>query len=423
MCASLLRPLLFPAFLFSSWVAIGQTSTLYADGLLRVRGDDWRQTRVTVVPQFGDPFEVPLGSEQFDLDLGLESTYLVRAEHQNCAAKEVVFDLRVPPAFRSGDFHFRFEIMLEAFKAHETPYTYAKPVGAVFFDPDKADFTYTTDYERISRAPEVATLMTRMTAHVTKHPDPVDAMRGYEALFQDDPNAKPLPKAPAMTEAAKLPSTEDSAVEVDRTMQPHTPYTAKAANRDTTVTKEAPLTPEAAATTTGPGRSSPASALPIELGARPVKTAPSAPSTSPAGVQAHAMEGTTRPTTTETTAVTARTDRTSVKPVVHSTPTRASVKGDVQAMVDDSNARESRISTRFTVPRDTARVASHEFSKWPTMLIQVDRFGYADSTLELRKVTHAYGAVFYFRDGLSITERDYLAEMARHSYQTPSAKP
>src|SRR5690606_22262652 len=123
-----------------------QGSTLYTDGILRVKGADWQDSRLTVMPQFGDAFEIPLTSDHFKLDLGLLSTYLIRAAHEGCATKEIVFDLWVPDAYRNATFRFPFEIILEAFKANEEPYSYEQPIGAVFFDEATADFTYITDY-------------------------------------------------------------------------------------------------------------------------------------------------------------------------------------------------------------------------------------------------------------------------------------
>lgn len=323
----------------------GQTSTLYADGLLRVRGADWRDSRITVVPEFGDPFEIPLSSDHFDLDLGLESSYLVRAVHEGCAAKEIIFDLRVPVQNRSQVFHFPFEILLEVFRPNEEPYGYAHPVGAVFFDPSKEDFIYTTDYQRISQARSVATLVERMDTHISLHPHPENALAGYEALFDQDPNAWPL--------SAPAPALPDSAT--------------AGTNTNSLPSRERP----------------PARTEPIAF------SIPAAPS--PVPVQ---------PTT--------KAPGTYVPPVTEH-------QGDVAVLAVVAPDPESRISTHFALEPTSAQQAMHEFQRLPTMYIQIDRFGNSDSTMELRKVTHAYGAVFYFQNGIAITQRAYTEELAKHA--------
>lgn len=311
---------------------------MYADGLLRVRGGDWRDTRVTVVPEYGDPFEVPLSSDHFDLDMGLESSYLLRAVQVGCAAKEIIFDLRVPVAYRSQVFHFPFEILLEVFKPDEEPYAYAQPVGAVFFDASTEDFVYTTDHRRISLARSMPTLIERMGTHISLHPNPENALAGYEALFDQDLNAGPLPALPvAVAIRDSLPNGK---------LQPGP------------IADHAPAIP-------APARAEPTTA----------------------------MHGTKAPAFSEHQSSPA------VLPVA-------------------MPLAESRISTHFALEPSRAQLAMHEFQKLPTMYIRIDRFGNADHTMELRKVTHAYGAVFYFQDGLAITRRAYEEEFAKHVGRT-----
>lgn len=354
----LLPPALAFAGILFIGTANGQSSTLYADGIVRVQGADWRDSRVTVIPEFGDAFEIPLTSTHFKLDLGLESSYLVRAAHADCAAKEVVFDLHVPAAYRGQDFQFPFEIILEAFKSKEEKFAYAKPVGVVYFDPAKEDFTYTTEYERIEQARAVSSLADRMNEHIMLHPEQADLLADYAALFANDPNAAPL----------------DTAA------------------RDHEQPKKAPPIPLAHDTVT----LEPLATHPVqEVGT----AAPAAP-----------------------TLITPQEDAVPTPP---SLPVMASSRtpapSDIAPAVELPRP-ESRISTQFSVPQTADPHAMREFNQLPTMLIQIDRFGYADSTVELRKVTHAYGAVFYFKDGYSITERAYLEEISRNGYQGQRAR-
>ncbi|MGB5071374.1 MAG: hypothetical protein WBO28_10510 [Flavobacteriales bacterium] len=322
---------------------IAQANTLFTNGRIRVQGADWRDTRITVMPQFGEAFEVPLASDKFDLDLGLFSTYLIRAAHADCATKEIVFDLWVPDAYRNTVFYFPFEIMLETFPDGEKPYSYEHPVGVVFFDEAKADFTYTTDYTEIEQANSLPTMIERMNTYVNLHPKPVDQLAVYEALFAQDPNA-------AIPQGNTTP--------VDQTTSPSVRHTELPPD----VKVEAPTTQRAdpVAPVLGP------QAAPREE--RPAK----------------ATSITTQPSVEEGTAVRSRSS--------------------------------SRISTRLEVPPPPQYLKTHEFSVLPTMLIVIDRFGHNNTSTELRKVTHAYGAVFYFLDGAAITERTYdekLAEFTR----------
>ena len=70
------------------------------------------------------------------------------------------------------------------------------------------------------------------------------------------------------------------------------------------------------------------------------------------------------------------------------------------------------MSTRLEVPSTEKPPGSHELNVLPTMVIVIDRFGKGTTSTELRKVTHAYGAVFYFQDGAAITERTYRQLLA-----------
>lgn len=304
-----------------------QGSTLYTNGKVRVKGGDWRDTRITVMPQFGDAFEIPLTSDQFDLDLGLLSTYLVRAAHDGCAAKEIVFDLWVPAAYRNSVFTFPYEILLESFKPNEQPYRYDHPVSGVFFDETAGAFTYTTDYSSIQKARELPTLVERMATHISLHPKPEDPMAGYIALLAHDPNA----------EGAQTNSNE-----AERAATP-------------TVTEMSTLPPP----------------LPKAPQPEPEPAAPPAP----------------EPTKSPAPGT----------PKAPSTAERGGTR----------NVSSSHMTTRlaYIAPKDAH--SSHELNVLPTMVVVIDRFGNASTSTEVRKVTHTYGAVFYFKDGESITERAY----------------
>lgn len=323
-----------------------QGSTLYTDGILRVKGADWQDSRLTVMPQFGDAFEIPLTSDHFKLDLGLLSTYLIRAAHEGCATKEIVFDLWVPDAYRNATFRFPFEIILEAFKANEEPYSYEQPIGAVFFDEATADFTYTTDYSSIKKARSLPALVERMQTHISLHPEPVDPLEVYGAMFAHDPNAEQPRVISSADHQSDLPAAPQDTVMAPPSMPP-------------------PMTPSPAAMATASATVTP--------GPRP-----SPPGPAPAAARVN-------------------------------TAASAPAAGERN---NSENATSSHMATRVEVPAPEQPTGSHELNILPNMVIVIDRFANGTTSTELRKVTHAYGAVFYFQDGRSVTEHTYRQRLA-----------
>ncbi len=134
---------------------------LVAEALIKVKGAGWEGTRITILPEFGEPYQIPMTSNRFELELGLQASYLIRAEHPECPTKEVFFDCRVPVLLESWDFEFPFEITLEKFTGDRS-FTYSQPVGLVFFDTAEEDFAYSTDYSRIMNATSIAPMQVRM---------------------------------------------------------------------------------------------------------------------------------------------------------------------------------------------------------------------------------------------------------------------
>ena len=143
---------------------------LVAEALIKVKGAGWEGTRITILPQFGEPYEIPMSSNRFELELGLQASYLIRAEHPDCITKEVFFDCRIPVLLESWDFEFPFEITLEKLQPGERSFTYAQPVGLVYFDTAQEDFAYTTDYSRIMNATSMVQMQVRMNERALSHP-------------------------------------------------------------------------------------------------------------------------------------------------------------------------------------------------------------------------------------------------------------
>jgi len=77
------------------------------------------------------------------LDLLVDETYLLTFEHPDCVTKQLYVDATVTLDKRTGDFDFPLKVVLEH---HEVPFTYAGPVGFIFYEHRLTDFSYTTDH-------------------------------------------------------------------------------------------------------------------------------------------------------------------------------------------------------------------------------------------------------------------------------------
>jgi len=313
-----------------------RANTLYADGILRVRGGNWSNARVTILPEFGSAFDLPLNSDKFQLDMGLRSTYLVRASHPECATKEVVFDLRLPDGVSAETFRFPFEIILERFAKGEEPFEYAQPVGLVFYDQEEQDFIYTTDYTRMRKVLGLDSLISRMAAHIERVPVQADMLADLEWMFVNDPNAS-LPAVQADA-TAPLAAQVEKKEEVGSTVLVDEPVPSLGdgnAGREVVHTYD-----------------------PVEAD----------PPTAPVLL--------------------------------------ASLTPTVRTIAEERTSA-SWFSTHWQVPQAMEPSASHELQTMRTMVIAIDRFSDGTSATELRKVTHAFGAVFYFEDGIAIDQRAY----------------
>lgn len=308
---------------------------LIAEGLIKVKGDSWEGTRITILPEFGEPYELPLKSNRFELELGLQASYLVRAEHMGCPTKEVFFDCRIPALLESWDFRFPFEITLEKLSPGAASFTYAQPVGLVYFDTKKEDFNYTTDYSRITEAPSIEMMKARMNAWSTDvrgsgHGTMTSSLIASTISIASTPaRLEPLPvlEGPLALDKAEVRSVSVPNLTVSEEVS----KTGSVA--DQIVAEAAPMV-----------------AISREL------------------------------------------------PTVE---------------------RKSMVSSSRTIHSVTDRkceCGTHQFLTEPNKVIVIDRVHAEEGCVELRKVVHAYGGVFYFHDGRSVTQPLYEEVLtARHS--------
>lgn len=329
-------------------VHVMYATTLHADGIIRVKGDNWRGTRITVVPEFSQPYDVDLRSPRFMLHLPLQSTYLVRAEHLNCPTKEIVFDLRVPAAAMSAEYEFPFEIILEV-QPDGVELRYAGPVGMVSFDPEARDFDYITDHRLIAFLPKADELRERAPVELRPQTRPGATAKPVAQQTTND-HGVPLGSG-SMGRAAPEPPSDTHPAKVEA---PPTATDPDVEHQD--------LGPEA---TTGSLilDSSPA------LATQDIVAPPTMESITPA-------------------------------PPDHASAAPSSVNAhpgiSASARVVDTS-----------VPQTTVHepCGTEETTVSGRMVIHVRRTPSADGGChELRTVTHAYGGVFYFHDGRPVTE-------------------
>lgn len=299
---------------------------VHIDGIVRVKDGSWRGVKLTVVPEFSEPFEVDLRSDRFDLMLPLYATYLLRAEHAGCPTKEVLFDCTVPPAFWRTSFEFPIEIGLVVESAR-TMFVYAGPVGLVTFDQARADFTYTTDYTRIKNVRPLPDLHARMPASALAGgtgPDPLAAafaslMGQASSGVADTPGVVPVADHIPPVESDRLVAEDVFTASINVVPVDGPAMHIVPSLRTTVVMPTAPV----------------ARAKPVAV-------------------------------------------RTVVKPPIPLVPTR-----------------------------DERPCGTHDIVWQAHCVIRIDRLPTPDGCSELRKVVHAYGAIFFFHDGRAVTEPYY----------------
>lgn len=128
---------LLPGALFA------QRGALNADCIIQLKGAKGGQTRLTVMPGTSPAYVITPTNLHFVLDLTLDETYLLTFEHPDCVTKELYLDATVPVDMRTRDFDFPLMVVLEH---HEEPFTYAGPVGFIYYDHSITDFSYHTEY-------------------------------------------------------------------------------------------------------------------------------------------------------------------------------------------------------------------------------------------------------------------------------------
>jgi len=123
--------------------ALAERGKLKADCIIQIKGTKGGQTRLTVMPGTTPAYVLTPTNLHFVLDLVLDEIYLLTFEHPNCVTKQLYVDASVPLNQRTGEFDFPLKVVLEH---HKDPFTYAGPVGFIYYEHGLADFSYHTEY-------------------------------------------------------------------------------------------------------------------------------------------------------------------------------------------------------------------------------------------------------------------------------------
>lgn len=326
---------------------------LVADGILRTVGVDRSVVQLTVVPEFSEAYTVQQRNGRFVLELPYHAHYVLRAESPGCATKEVVFNLNLPVRLNGLEREFPLEILMERMGEGAT-YHYAGPVGLVYFDEAREDFVYTTDHQRIYEHSNVV-----MTIHASDGtPDDGTWAMGTPS---PTPTGDPL--------AARLPHLalgRSSVVAAKPTM---------AVAEGTKRVGEASYQP------------APPAVMMDEYGTEASD-----------GEATH--EGMQRPFEVQQEApiLPAEVHNTGAEhhaPVAHATA----------AATTTTSVKTAETGTH--VVSSTCQCGATERVQLPRCIVTIHHVSSGHGCAELRKAEHAYGAVFYFHEGRSITAHHY----------------
>ena len=327
---------------------------LQADGVLRVKGADLSTTSITVVPNGAPSYSLPIGTKHFTLLLPLDDVYLISVAAVGCPTKEIYLDTRVPVEMHATDFQFPFMVTLEHM-APELMFVYAGPVGFVRYLHPLKDFGYETQY--VAQVDE--SLKLRMETVRATGVDPrisapmlparvVDRARGaYSTSSELQTEAGPGTIAPVVSDVAPMFHLVNAV------------------------------------------------ALPVPL-------LPEDPTLEPSGTRVVVIGPTDVPLPSLLlTGLTSERDE-ELLPVLEPSP----------ILVPAGGSPITRKAT--TLPSGSTNVElrpslrTEELITAARSLTRIVRFSTpSDGVVEFRKVTHAFGAVYYFQGNRSITERAF----------------
>ncbi|MGV3638707.1 MAG: hypothetical protein ACO1NQ_13785 [Flavobacteriales bacterium] len=343
-------PRLVIFLLFSSCIFRVHAGLLRADGLVKTIGVGRSPVRLTVLPVFCAPYTVGHSGGRFDLELPYHAHYVLRAEAPGCATKEVIFNVNLPVRLNGEEREFPLEILMERMEEGAS-FHYAGPVGLVYFDEVKEAFVHTTDHRRIYENSPVLLAMHRAEGFAD------DGLWAAASDALAPPVGDPL--------AARLPHLS--------TGRSSTPLNGED-ERGIRLVGERNAQPSVEAATGTAALPAP----PIVQDAEPIRI-PGEPMRDSAVIEP--VQGVME-------------DDDVPRLVASATTSNAEPpeEGLVYVQHTSTSTNECGTTERTWVGR---------------CLVTVDRLSTGSGCTEVRKAEHAYGAVFYFHDGRSITEHHY----------------
>ena len=126
--------------------AFASDAALYLDGRLRVVGAPVEGARVVVYLDARPSQVITADISHFELRLELQRSYLLSFEREGCITKQLRFDTHVPAAdLANAPFTFPFKVTLQRSDDGST-LRYAGPVGFIRYFEEGGDFGYDRDY-------------------------------------------------------------------------------------------------------------------------------------------------------------------------------------------------------------------------------------------------------------------------------------
>jgi hypothetical protein len=350
-----LLPILLGTACLAPPALYGSRGVLNADGILLVKGADASTAMITVVPENAAAYSLAAGTKRFVLNLPVNDTYLVSFMREGCPTKEVYFDTRVPVERTADAFSFPFQVTLEHMRA-DRMFAYDGPVGFVRYQHPVLDFGYETQY----------VVKVNQELH--------DRMREMESTGTDP----------------KIIQAPTAAMVVDIPRGGGEPIVKMAAPSLEATTASSPEN----TTASGP-----------ESTTAPAPEGTTAPKVSEVPKLVHTLAGPMHPVAMAQAEANIPGPDHAEQPSIAMAP----AVSDATAPQPERSARIDAVAPAIA-GHPLGRDRQEEVLVDERMVIRIVRFIRPDGTVtdELRKVSHSYGAVFYFHNMQSITERAFL---------------
>jgi hypothetical protein len=376
---SWLRPLWLLVLIMSGMLAQAQGG-FTVNGRLKIDGGDIAGARAVVYRNGVKERVITTNLNRINLELALNSSYVLSFEKDGFVAKKLQFDTNVPKDLPAREFT-PFEFAVSLFKQYDDMniVVFNQPVGMIRFESSTGDFDYDTDYTKSIQAQ-----LQKALAEVEEKQKEEVRNASAEAKQQAEA-AKAAAKAEAEARkqadaAAKEEALRAEALRKEQERKKEEEERAIAAARvvPAPAPKPVPPPPPVVAEVRPP--------VP-----KPAPVAPPPPSPKPAPV--------TRPEH-GAKAVEGADDRRSVKPVL------------VEEASPVAKAKPVMEREAPSLPEqvETPLVRHEELVVEPNKVITVVRLDNGRATTEYRKVIHKWGDVFYFKNGVTCSKLVYEKE-------------